>query len=407
MPIETKGTARIRHKDTGGIFEIEADELEWQAVGGSERQMGSEIEYAAEMDHPELGELAWRLWEYPVGAENYQDEDLGGHELIENFEISLVHEPDEEEEEEEEGASIGMKEWFYGAYEDPAQSLPYNSREGGYQWIRGGPYTALEALEEQFGQEYPFSVLERVAEEIEDESGGTTEWSPTDDPELPDREYDAFDAPSEEERRLAAERVAQSARELETLLAPLLEIEQEASGSGDRRPGIGHNGPPSAIEEIGLPPGFFEALSLNARQVADAIERTETLLDAPQAADDVLNRSPVAEERDSELANALASHADALRQNTSAVIENSELLREKSIVITPKSFAIGGLVGVAGAKVVDGVLGKLGELLVEKGLPLVTPLGPAAAGYLETVSSKIQELAELALQYISMLPPIF
>lgn len=52
MRIDTAGTARIRHKDTGEIFDVEADELEWKAVGSSERQMGPETEYAAEVHHP-------------------------------------------------------------------------------------------------------------------------------------------------------------------------------------------------------------------------------------------------------------------------------------------------------------------------------------------------------------------
>ena len=32
-----------------------------------------------------------------------------------------------------------MKEWFYENYEDPANRTPYESAEGGYIWIWGGP----------------------------------------------------------------------------------------------------------------------------------------------------------------------------------------------------------------------------------------------------------------------------
>ena len=31
-----------------------------------------------------------------------------------------------------------MRQWFSNNFEDPAQSLPYESREGGYIWIDGG-----------------------------------------------------------------------------------------------------------------------------------------------------------------------------------------------------------------------------------------------------------------------------
>lgn len=57
MEIYCTGTARIRHNATGEIYEIESNELDWDAVGGDERRMGSEIHYEAVIDHPDLGEL--------------------------------------------------------------------------------------------------------------------------------------------------------------------------------------------------------------------------------------------------------------------------------------------------------------------------------------------------------------
>lgn len=98
MDVYCRGTAQIRHNQTGDIYEIESDELHWDAGGGDERQMGSEIHYEAVIDHPELGELSWGLWEYPIGIENYQNTDVGPHEVIEDFDYGLEHdepEPDE------------------------------------------------------------------------------------------------------------------------------------------------------------------------------------------------------------------------------------------------------------------------------------------------------------------------
>ncbi|RUV41226.1 hypothetical protein EOD29_24050 [Mesorhizobium sp. M1A.T.Ca.IN.004.03.1.1] len=98
METYCNGIARIRHSATGEIYEIESDELDWDAVGGDERQMGSEIHYEAVIDHPELGELTWGLWEYPVGIENYHATNAGPHEIIEDFDYGLEHgepEPDE------------------------------------------------------------------------------------------------------------------------------------------------------------------------------------------------------------------------------------------------------------------------------------------------------------------------
>jgi hypothetical protein len=98
MHIRTIGTARIKDRESGQIYEIEADELDWDVVGGNERQMGPETEWQAETNHAALGNLVWKLWEYPAGMENYQGQELDGHELIENFDISLEHDPAEPDE---------------------------------------------------------------------------------------------------------------------------------------------------------------------------------------------------------------------------------------------------------------------------------------------------------------------
>ncbi|MCA1371522.1 hypothetical protein I6F15_30000 [Bradyrhizobium sp. BRP14] len=98
MEIYCRGSAQIRHSETGKIYQIDSDELDWDAVGGDERQMGSEIHYEAVVDHPELGELRWGLWEYPVGIENHHITEAGPHAVIEDFEYGLGHgepEPDE------------------------------------------------------------------------------------------------------------------------------------------------------------------------------------------------------------------------------------------------------------------------------------------------------------------------
>lgn len=98
MEVYCKGTARIRHKMTGEIYDIENDELDWDAVGGDERQMGPEIHYEAMIEHPELGDLTWGLWEYPVGIENYRETNAGPHEVIEDFDYGLEHsEPESDE----------------------------------------------------------------------------------------------------------------------------------------------------------------------------------------------------------------------------------------------------------------------------------------------------------------------
>lgn len=43
-----------------------------------------------------------------------------------------------------------MVEWFLENYEDPANGVPYESAEGGYIYILGGPYHADDVLSEKF-----------------------------------------------------------------------------------------------------------------------------------------------------------------------------------------------------------------------------------------------------------------
>jgi thiol-disulfide isomerase/thioredoxin len=43
-----------------------------------------------------------------------------------------------------------MTHWFFEAYKDPADGVPYDGREGGYQYVGGGPYEPEEELSEHF-----------------------------------------------------------------------------------------------------------------------------------------------------------------------------------------------------------------------------------------------------------------
>lgn len=92
-----KGVTRIKHAKTGEVYDISADELDWDAIGSNERQMGPETHYQAALEHPQLGLITWNIWEYPIGGENMQETDVGEHVLIENLDYGLQHGPDDEE----------------------------------------------------------------------------------------------------------------------------------------------------------------------------------------------------------------------------------------------------------------------------------------------------------------------
>ncbi|OZB18871.1 MAG: hypothetical protein B7X53_02025 [Hyphomonas sp. 34-62-18] len=192
-----RGKARIRHAETGEVHEIDADELVFDASEGEERSMGPETTYSAVVHHPQLGQLVWYLWEYPVGAENDRETDVGAHELLENIDYGLGTGPPDDDDDRQSRIDA-LVEWFFEHYEDPAHRLPHISAEGGYQWIHGGPYDARDVLSDNFSDE-PEDILEAAIDQIETDG---TDWSPVpgredyDDLERPD---DADEPPGEEE----------------------------------------------------------------------------------------------------------------------------------------------------------------------------------------------------------------
>lgn len=73
-----------------------------------------------------------------------------------------------------------METWFRKNFEDPAERTPYESAEGGYIWIWGGPYDAREELGSEFSDIVPEEVIEELAEKLE---GECWEWAPTPSPD--------------------------------------------------------------------------------------------------------------------------------------------------------------------------------------------------------------------------------
>lgn len=69
---------------------------------------------------------------------------------------------------------MAMRNWFFQNYEDPVHACPYNSREGGYAYIFGGPYDADEELQGQFGGYVRDDIIQELADELLSEG---IEWS--------------------------------------------------------------------------------------------------------------------------------------------------------------------------------------------------------------------------------------
>jgi hypothetical protein len=80
-----------------------------------------------------------------------------------------------------------MKKWFLENFENPAESTPYDSAEGGYIYIWGGPYNAREELDSEFGDIVPEDVIEELVDDLEDDA---FEWARI--PNEEDFDYDFY-----------------------------------------------------------------------------------------------------------------------------------------------------------------------------------------------------------------------
>ncbi|EKK5375570.1 hypothetical protein PN738_000630 [Morganella morganii] len=61
-----------------------------------------------------------------------------------------------------------MRDWFFDNFEDPANCCPYESREGGYFYIYGGPYNADEELQEKFGGYIKSDFIQELVDDLQD-----------------------------------------------------------------------------------------------------------------------------------------------------------------------------------------------------------------------------------------------
>jgi hypothetical protein len=66
-------------------------------------------------------------------------------------------------------------DWFFTNFEDPAESTPYETAEGGYQFIWGGPCDAREEIDAAFVS-IDEKVVDAAVERIEADGW---EWAPS------------------------------------------------------------------------------------------------------------------------------------------------------------------------------------------------------------------------------------
>jgi hypothetical protein len=69
----------------------------------------------------------------------------------------------------EEEAYQMVKTWFVARYEDPVEQCPFESAEGGYQFIYGAPYTATAVLTAAWSMVLTTSFVRAAAQRLEQE----------------------------------------------------------------------------------------------------------------------------------------------------------------------------------------------------------------------------------------------
>lgn len=125
-----------------------------------------------------------------------------------------------------------IKDWFFENFEDPVVMTPYESREGGYQYIWGGPYNTRDIIENVFADVASDELLKAAIDELENDG---VEWVPNSNRRQPPDEH--YDAEPPKPSELHAE-----------LLRGIEQLEELVTQLPFSSAGIGHNHPPEAID---------------------------------------------------------------------------------------------------------------------------------------------------------------
>ena len=176
-----------------------------------------------------------------TGISDFIDGEPKREEFIPDDGLAPVSEvPDLSDCETEDERIEAMQQWFLENFEDPAQEMPYDGREGGYQYIWGGPFDLWEELGEAFGDQVEQEEIDKAADGLSDQAH---DWAPA---------GHRIQQPDEDDR----EPVPPLPERLEALGGQLDTIEQGVDhflevGIDEDEPehGIGHNMPPREVPD--------------------------------------------------------------------------------------------------------------------------------------------------------------
>lgn len=173
-----------------------------------------------------------------------------------------------------------MEAWFRQNFEDPVHRTPYISREGGYQYIHGGPYDAYEELSTEFGGIVSENLITELVTILEREAH---EWTSTPNDGDYDQEgfYDEIAIPEDplDEIVAAIERGFQPAYgtverlQRQELIAKIVNLEAVLNQPFEPRGMMGHNRPPEPISPIAA--GDARELSSATEAIGHELKKSE------------------------------------------------------------------------------------------------------------------------------------
>jgi hypothetical protein len=178
---------------------------------------------------------------------------------------------------EEEARIEAMVDWFFENFEDPVHETSYNSREGGYLYIHGGPYEASDYISDAF----PDATEDEHSEAIERIDGDGPDFAPAGHRILPpDEDYD--EQPPSQLLTVRLDALGGQLEEIKGHINAMLALQRQELEEQVGPPPAGHNNPPPSNQ-----PDLYDILD-SVREVEEELAQTNRITDANV---EVINRA--------------------------------------------------------------------------------------------------------------------
>jgi hypothetical protein len=167
-----------------------------------------------------------------------------------------------------------MKQWFFENFEDPANDTPYEGKEGGYIYVWGGPYSAMEELYDAFDGTVADELIEKATHEIE---AYGFDWVAS-----ANRFFYAEDEPDEEAEETQSPH--------QHLLEKVADLEKKLDRLESAWGKIGHNNPPSNIDEATYTVADAKQLRIAITIIQSQPESLPAVTDEVKTATDIIQK---------------------------------------------------------------------------------------------------------------------